>query len=123
MENFNLFSKTAQDIHNTHYEQKIKKDEEIAERRILEYFMGRLNLSANSILREINKLGELARNRYLQKLIESEKDKIRTIYEKEIKKLCNQLDKSSKTLSISALLLIGQAIVILLLVNKIFAGG
>lgn len=75
MDTYQMFSKTAQDIHNRHFEQKIAKDEEIAERRIKEYFDGKLNLSWKTILREINKLNELSRNKYFEQLTTKELNK------------------------------------------------
>lgn len=81
MDIYQTFSKTAQDIHNRHFEQKINKDQEIAEKRILNYFKGNLNLSWKTILREINKLNELSRNKYFEQLIDLEKGKIRNNYQ------------------------------------------
>lgn len=75
LKNFTNFTNIAQDIHNRHFEQKINKDQEIAERRINEYFEGKLNLTWKTILREINKLNELSRNKYFDLLITKELNK------------------------------------------------
>ena len=68
------FSGQAEEIHRKNIENYENAQEKIATDRIERFFNGQLQLGWKSILYEINKLPELSRTKYFQKLVEREKD-------------------------------------------------
>ena len=113
-----LFFDQAKKIHDTHYDMKISKDEEIARRRIDKFLAGEINLQMYSVIKEINKLDELERYRYIQKVFTCIQEQRERHYTHIINELNTALLKSSKKINISSFGLFTSSILLILLSLK-----